>query len=77
MEILLQKLLSLRAGRPPAMITVMGDEKIDFQMMEVVHDLIAAYPLTADLKRMKTFTIVVGKKEAPAQFYVNNVQVRQ
>jgi hypothetical protein len=67
--------MSLRAGRLPAMITVVGDEKIDFQMMDVIYETIASYPLATDLKRMKTFTIVVGKKEAPAQFYVNNVQV--
>eukprot|EP01040_Poterioochromonas_malhamensis_P001718 gene1718-1823_t len=72
-SILLDRVVACRGGRLPAMVTVIGDEEVDDGMFEAVYDHIAKSPPSAQLRRMKTFAITVGKRYSPANYYVNDV----
>lgn len=76
-SILLDRVVACRGGRLPAMVTVIGDEEVDDGMFEAVYDHIAQSPPSAQLRRMKTFAITVGKRYSPANYYVNDVAVSQ
>lgn len=68
------RVLSIRAGRLPGMILVLGAEETDAGMFTAVYDLIGrSYP-PAELRKLQTFTISVGKRDTRAQFYVNDVK---
>ncbi len=74
--VMLSKILACRADRLPSLITVIGDEAVDDGMFTAVYDLIAQAPPQALLRQLKVFTVTVGKKQSPANYYLNEVQVR-
>lgn len=72
---LLHKVISMRGGRLPGMVTVMGAEEADDGMTQAVLDVIRETPVQGELRRMKAFTIAVGKRDSTSQFYINDIQV--
>ena len=69
----LQRIVAMRGGRLPGMITVLGAEETDDGMTQSVFNMVRDSPSQAELRRLKTFTIAVGKRESSAQFYLNDI----
>ena len=71
---LLQKIVAMRAGRLPGMVTVMGAEEADDGMTQAVLDAVRDSPVQGELDRMKAFTVAVGKRDSTSQFYINDIK---
>ena len=62
-----------RAGKLPSFVTIIGDEVSDDKMFDEAYELIASSPNGSGSKETRLFTICVGKRETPADLYVNDV----
>mmetsp|Transcript_30642 Transcript_30642/g.51813 ORF Transcript_30642/g.51813 Transcript_30642/m.51813 type:complete len:1299 (+) Transcript_30642:113-4009(+) len=70
---LLERVQKMRGGKLPGFLMVVGDEEADDVMVEMAYDVLSHAAPDADMRRCKTFTVSVGKRSCPAQFYVNGV----
>lgn len=69
----LNRVMKKRSGLLPAFAVVIGDdESDDFMYRSLYHHLVHSCP-NADLARSRSFTVVVGRRQCPAQYYVNEV----
>jgi hypothetical protein len=70
----MQRVSAKRGGRLPGLIAVFGAEEADDGMTTAVFNALRDAPSQAELRRLKTFTIAVGKRgESSAQFYLNDI----
>ena len=69
----LRRLISKRARRLPIFACVIGDEASDDIMFDALFDVIGENACPARLTDLRTFTVCVGRRETPADFYVNDV----
>jgi trehalose 6-phosphate synthase/phosphatase len=71
----LQRVMDLRGGMFPVMTTVIGDESSDDLMHTALYRQAACSSPGSHPKGMKLFTLTVGKRESPADLYVNEVSL--
>jgi trehalose 6-phosphate synthase/phosphatase len=69
----LNKVLGLRAGKAPGLVVVMSGEESDDGMMQAAYQAMGAARSQHPTQAAKVFTLTVGKRESPAQYYVNDV----
>jgi len=68
-----KRVMEQRAGKLPSFVTIIGDEVSDDKMFDEAYELIASSPNGSGSKETRLFTICVGKRETPADLYVNDV----
>eukprot|EP00128_Syssomonas_multiformis_P018365 Colp12_sorted_trinity150504_noHs@3578 len=71
---LLEKVMGRRGGRLPGFLMVIGDEASDDKMVEVVYETLGSVAPSAGLGHCRTFATCVGKRNCPAQYYLNDVE---
>jgi len=69
----LRRLITKRATRLPIFACVIGDEVSDDIMFDALFDVVSETGCPARLTDLRTFTVCVGRRETPADFYVNDV----
>lgn len=73
----LEKVLTVRAGKLPGLVTLFSGEESDDGMTNAVYRFFGDAPQVAqsELRHLKVFTATVGKREAASQYYLNDVTV--
>eukprot|EP01039_Chlorochromonas_danica_P010042 gene10042-11113_t len=71
----LEKVLTVRAGKLPGLVTLFSGEESDDGMTNAVYRFFGDAPQVAqsELRHLKVFTATVGKREAASQYYLNDV----
>lgn len=67
----LDRAVEVRGGKAPRLVALVSGEENDDGMTQAVMDMLKGFP--SDLERMKVFTVTVGKRESPSQYYVDDV----
>lgn len=71
----LEKILEKRGGKLPDFTLLIGDEESDDLMTEALYEHFATANTSSCFDRISAFTVTVGKRTCPSQYYVNDVKV--
>jgi hypothetical protein len=69
----LNRVMKKRSGLLPAFAVVIGDDESDDYMYRSLYQHLVHSAPNADLARSRSFTVVVGRRQCPAHYYINEV----